>query len=250
MTEQVIPRHVVLIPDGNRRWARSKGWLAYIGHRKAGSLERIVELFYASKQLGIQYLSVWGFSTENWERDSKEVDEIFKVLFKALHGLKDLMHKEHIRFRHFGRKDRLPKDLLAAMSDLEEDTKDYTALNFNLLLDYGGRTSLIEAVNRILSKGYTQITERELKENLETNTIPDPDLIIRTSGEQRTSGVYAFEGTYAELYFTEVLFPDFTPAEFTKAIDEFSKRVRRFGGTNKKDLKNIKDQLIDPDKSS
>lgn len=243
-----IPTHVVIIPDGNRRWARSKGWLSYVGHRKAAQQERVLELFFTSKKFGIKYLSVWGFSTENWERDKKEVDEIFKVVDKLLSKLENLFIKENIRFRHLGKKDRLPKDLYNRIKSLEDITKDYNALNFNLLLDYGGRVSIVEAVNKILQKGYSRITEKDLQENLETNGIPDPDLIIRTSGEKRTSGIYAFEGTYAELYFTDTLFPDFGSEEFRLALEDYSRRIRRFGGTSKKDLSKLKTvKLIDPD---
>lgn len=243
-----IPRHVVIIPDVNRRWARSQGWLAYVGHRKAATFEKIIEHFSNCKSLGIEYLSVWGFSTENWNRDNREITEIFKLIENLIPQLTALMHKEEIRFRHLGRKDRLPKSLLDKFKDLEESTKTYGKLNFQFCLDYGGRSSLVEAVNKIIEEGLSNISEEDIAKHLDSAGIPDPDLIIRTSGEKRTSGIMPFESVYAELYFTNVLFPDFDTIEFQRAILDYSARTRRFGGTASLDLKNIKPEvLIDPD---
>lgn len=244
-----IPNHVVVIPDGNRRWARARGWLPYIGHRKAINSNKLESMFNECKDLGINYLSFWGFSTENWDRDPKEIKEIFNIILKMLPKLKVYFDKNGVRFRHLGRKDRLPKELVAEMRKLEKETKNYSNLNFQLCLDYGGRYSIIEAVNKIISEGLTEITEQDLQSHLESAELPNPDLIIRTSGEKRTSGIMAFESVYAELYFTNVMFPDFDSLEFRRAILDYSARTRRFGGTNPNDLKNINvSLLIDPDK--
>lgn len=242
-----IPNHVVIIPDGNRRWARAQGWLPYVGHRRAINSDKLTKMFEECEELGIQYLSFWGFSTENWDRDPKEIKIIFDIMINMLPDLEKYMHEHEIRFRHLGRKDRLPEKLMEAMRGVEERTKSYSRTNFQLCLDYGGRTSIVEAVNKIIANGLESITEKDLASYLESVGIPDPDLIIRTSGEQRTSGIMAFEGVYAELYFTNVMFPDFDTVEFERAILDYSARTRRFGGTNTKDLQNIKSNLIDPD---
>lgn len=243
-----IPTHVVIIPDGNRRWARARGWLPYVGHRKAINSNKLESMFEECKEFGIKYLSFWGFSTENWDRDPKEIKEIFNIINKMLPKLKDYFHKNKVRFRHLGRKDRLPNELMKTMRDLENETKMYKNLNFQLCLDYGGRNSIVEAVNRILKEGLTEVTEQDLVSHLESSELPDPDLIIRTSGEKRTSGIMAFEGVYAELYFTNVMFPDFDANEFQRAVLDYSARTRRFGGTNINDLKNINPNLLtDPD---
>jgi len=243
-----IPNHVVVIPDGNRRWARAQGWLPYVGHRRAITSNKLTEMLELCKNMGIQYLSFWGFSTENWDRDPKEIKVIFDLIAKMLPDLENYLHENKIRFRHFGRRDRIPKKLVEIMIDLENRTKNYGDLNFQLCLDYGGRTSIVNAVNKIIENGLNHITEKDLKDNLESAGIPDPDLIIRTSGEKRTSGIMAFEGIYAELYFTNVMFPDFDSIEFERAILDYSARTRRFGGTSTNDLKNINPKmLIDPD---
>lgn len=242
-----IPNHVVIIPDGNRRWARAQGWLPFVGHRKAINSDKLINMLELCGNLGIQHLSFWGFSTENWNRDPKEIKVIFDIIRNLLPELEKYMHEHQIRFRHLGRKDRLPKNLMQDMRGIEERTKSHSKINFQLCLDYGGRTSIVEAVNRIIANGLESITEQDLISNLESVGIPDPDLIIRTSGEQRTSGIMAFEGAYAELYFTNVMFPDFDTVEFERAILNYSARTRRFGGTNTKDLENIKVKLIDPD---
>jgi len=241
------PNHVVIIPDGNRRWARAQGWLAYVGHRRGISSAKIKEMFEVCKEFKINYLSFWGFSTENWDRDPMEIRIIFDIMLNMLPDLENYMQENKIRFRHSGRKDGLPTKLMNAIRGVEERTKKYNKMNFQLCLDYGGRNSIVEAVNKIIANGLETITEKDLKSYLESAGIPDPDLIIRTSGEKRTSGIMAFEGIYAELYFTNVMYPDFDKVEFERAILDYSARTRRFGGTNAKDLKNITTKLIDPD---
>jgi len=245
-----IPNHIVIIPDGNRRWAREKGWKAYIGHRHAMSYERIKTFFDKTKELKIKYFSFWGFSTENWDRETKEIDVIFQVFRSSIKKWKEEFVKEGIKFKHSGRKDRLPKDIIQSMSELEELTKNENKLVFQFCFDYGGRDELVRAYNRMLKDGITSINELTIKNYLDSKNIPDPDLIIRTAGEKRTSGVMAYQSTYAELYFTNVFFPDFTPQDLERAILDYSARTRRFGGTNVKDIKNInQDSLIDPDKT-
>jgi len=233
-----VPTHVLIIPDGNRRWARERGLRADFGHYTSASDERLMELFLETKKMGIKYFSLWGFSTENWKRDEKEIKSIFKLILSKIKKLKEEAHKHRIRFRHLGRKDRLPKKLVKELEKLEEETKEYNSLNVQLMLDYGGRDEIIRAVNKIIKEGVKSINEENFKKYLDTAEIPDPDLIIRTSGEKRTSGAMPFQSTYAELYFTEVYFPEFDVSEYKKAIKDYAKRIRRFGATAKQDLMN------------
>ena len=242
-----VPKHVVIIPDGNRRWAREKGWRAYIGHRRAAKMERVLELFNKSKELGVEYLTLWAFSTENWKREDREVEEIFNLVRTLGKDLRQLLIDEEIRFRSMGRRDRLPEDVLAILDDLTELTKDHDKLNFQLCLDYNGRDDLVRAVRGIIDAGVEEINEEVISEYLDSNGIPDPDLVIRTSGERRTSGIMAYQAAYAELYFTNVYFPDFDAEHFKLAVYDYAARNRRFGGTLASDLKTDPEKLIDPD---
>jgi len=225
-----IPVHLCIIPDGNRRWAKSKGLIASAGHKRAGSYEHIKDLFDAARNLGVKYLSFWGFSTENWKRDKKEIDAIFELVSKAVKEWRKEAVENKIRFRHIGRKDRLPKDLIEEIDKLEKETKDYRDFNVQICLDYGGRDEIVRAVNKALRFGLKEIDENKFSELLDTNSIPEPDLIIRTSGEKRTSGFMPFQSAYSELYFSDVHFPDFDACELENAISEFGKRKRNFGG--------------------
>ncbi|MCX8159223.1 MAG: polyprenyl diphosphate synthase [Candidatus Pacearchaeota archaeon] len=224
-----VPLHVAIIPDGNRRWAKEKGMISTDGHRKASSYEHIKELFDEAKILGVKYLSFWGFSTENWTRDKKEIDEIFKLVKDAIIRWEKEAHKNKIRFIHIGRKDRLPRELVSDFEKLEEMTKNYNDFNVLICLDYGGRDEIIRAVNRILADKKTKISEEEFMNYLDTKGIPEPDLIIRTGKERRLSGFMPFQSVYSELYFSDVYFPDFDACELREAISEYLKRERRFG---------------------
>ncbi|MBI3334111.1 di-trans,poly-cis-decaprenylcistransferase [Candidatus Pacearchaeota archaeon] len=226
-----VPGHVVIIPDGNRRWAKKRGLASEMGHYKAGSITNIKSLIREADALGVKYLSVWGFSTENWKRASHEVRAIFDLVGEALVPLIEESQKNNMRFRHVGRSDRLPKKLLQALQDAEEKTKNNTGIMLVLCLDYGGRDEILHALNQALRSGKKQVSETEFRNYLYTSDIPDPDLIIRTSGEQRISGFMPFQAAYAELYFTEKYFPEFGAADLCKAVDEFGRRQRRFGGS-------------------
>lgn len=231
-----VPRHILIIPDGNRRWARERGLSASFGHYTSASDARIFDLINESKKLGVEYLSLWGFSTENWKRDSIEIKAIFDLVYKKMTKLKDLAHQNKIRFRHVGRKDRLPKKLLASLNKLEKETSNYNNFNVQLMLDYGGRDEIVRAVNKIIKQKKKKVTEDEFLDYLDTKDIPDVDLIIRTSGEQRTSGAMPYQAAYSELYFSNCYFPEFDQNELRKAIDSFSNRIRRFGATAKQDI--------------
>ncbi len=228
-----VPIHIAIIPDGNRRWAKEKGLLVSLGHYKSGHYKDFKELFEEAKKWGVRYMSIWGFSTENWSRDKEEVKAVFDVILKNVDNFRADAYSNRIRFRHIGRKDRLPKELKEALEDLEEKTKTYSEFNVQLFLDYGGRDEVIRAVNKMIKHGIKKIDEKIFSENLDTAGIPDPDLIIRTSGEKRVSGLMPWQSVYAEYYFTSVHFPDFDAKELRKAILDFGKRDRRFGGTTK-----------------
>lgn len=249
-----VPNHVVIIPDGNRRWAREKGWKPWVGHRKASEYERIKALFDMCKQSGIKYLTFWALSTENWlERDPMEQKVLFEIFRKLIEQMRVDFQKEGIRFRHMGRKDRLPKDIIEKIDIIEEETKNNTFLNIQVCMDYNGRDEIVRAYQKMMTENVQpeQVNEELILKYLDSNGIPDPDFIIRTSGERRTSGIMAYQGVYAELYFTNVYFPDFDEEQFYRAIVDYSNRVRRFGGTSEADLKNVNpDDLIDPEEEA
>ncbi len=244
-----IPTHISLIPDGNRRWARENGMKAIAGHYKSGNYSNIEKIFDEARRLGVKYMSIWGFSTENWKRDKKEVDAVFSVILNSLKRFGKDAHKNKIRFRHIGRKDRLPRKLVSELRKLEKETEKYDEFNVQLCLDYGGRDELVRTVNKILKSGVKKISEDDFDKHLDSYGIPDPDLIVRTSGENRLSGFMPFQTSYSELYFIEKYFPDFGPADLRAAVEEYGNRVRRFGGTNKKDLHGRKSKDLGVEKS-
>lgn len=223
------PKHVSIIPDGNRRWAKNRALKPWEGHAKSGTFENLNPLFEEAEKQGIKYLSFWGFSTENWKRDKKEVDIIMRLILKGLNEFEEHAAQKGIRFVHVGRKDRLLDKLVEKMGELEEGTKDNQGLCVVLCLDYGGRDEITRAINKVVEKGEELVGEEDFLEFLDTSDVPDPDLIIRTGGEKRLSGFMPYQSTYAELYFTDVYFPDFNPEELGRAVEEYKRRQRRFG---------------------
>lgn len=225
-----IPKHVAIIPDGNRRWARNKGLIGTKGHKKAAEYDNVLSILDETKKLKTKFLSIWGFSTENWKRSKTEIKIIFHLILKITRKLRKDAHKNKTRFRFFGRRDRIPKKLREELENLEKETKKYKEFNVQLCLDYGGRDEIVRAVNKILKEKKKKIDEKSFEKYLDSSGIPDPDLIIRTSGEKRISGFMPFQSAYSELYFVEKNFPDFGGKDIRKAINEFGKRKRRFGG--------------------
>jgi len=223
-----VPVHVAIIPDGNRRWARHRGKEDSDGHKKAAEFESVFSLFREAKKLGVKYISIWGFSTENWKRNEQEKECLFNLFLRVIKEFEKEFKNEKIRFRHFGRKDRLPKDLIFEMRKLEKETEKNSEFNVSFCLDYGGRDEILRAVEKMI-KTKKKINEENLECCLDTHGIPDPDLIIRTSGEKRISGLMPFQSVYSELYFYKKYFPDFSPKDLRKAVLEFGKRKRRFG---------------------
>ena len=224
-----IPNHIAIIPDGNRRWAKQKGFDELEGHRVGGSYDKMKALLDESQKIGIKYFTIWVFSTENWKRSQRELDSLFEIIGTILSKIESDLIKENIRFRHIGRKDRLPAKLVELVEHLEELTKRFDKFNFQLCLDYGGRDEIVRAVNKALKNGSTEIVEEDLVNCLDSYGIPDPDLIIRTSGEYRMSGFMPVQGTYAEFYFTDKHFPDFGPKDLRAAVSSYFERQRRHG---------------------
>ena len=224
-----IPRHLGLILDGNRRWAKAKGLPVMEGHRRGFStLKDIVKLVHDK---GIDYLSVYAFSTENWQRSADEVRNLMKLfLWIAKHETKEL-HENGIRFRVIGSRLRLGKSLVKAIHDAEELTKDNTRGTLLVCLDYGGQQEIVEAVKRLAAEGVkpADITVESISAHLYEPDVPPVDLIIRTSGEERISNFMLWRAAYSELIFTPVMWPDFDEAELDRALDVYATRTRRFG---------------------
>ncbi len=232
-----VPDHVAMILDGNRRWARARGMQPWEGHR-AGH-KAIHNVARAARSLGVHTFTVWAFSTENWERPRREMEEIFNVFRMALTEAEKELHEERVRFIHLGRKDRLPKDIVERINLLEASTKDYPNYVLNVALDYGGRDEIIRAINkyielRIRKQESRAMDDKVMEEYLDTRDQPYPnvDLFIRTSGEQRTSGLLPWQMDYAEYYFEADHLPDFGPEKLKAAILDYSRRRRRFGGND------------------
>lgn len=235
MTEN-IPNHIAIIPDGNRRWAKQNGLPSVEGHRRgAQALKAIAR---ASREKGIHTFTTWGFSSENWSREEKEVTYLMELFLALLKDHEKEAHENDIRIIHLGRKDRLPEKLAAELEKVEKETSHYTKHVFNVCLDYGGQDEIVRAVNKILAKEdkKTSISKEEFELNLDTGGQPFPnvDFLIRTSGEQRTSGLLPYQMSYAELYFEPSFLPDFSVQKFEKALETYANRDRRFGGNTKK----------------
>ncbi|PJA47334.1 di-trans,poly-cis-decaprenylcistransferase [Candidatus Uhrbacteria bacterium CG_4_9_14_3_um_filter_36_7] len=220
-----VPQHLLIIPDGNRRWAKDRGMLVWQGHEVGA--HNTIKLAEEAKKLGISFFTIWGFSTENWNRNIIEVKQLMFLFEKILEEYKSWFIDHKIQFHHFGRKDRLPKSLLESILHLEQKTKLFTKYHFAIALDYGGRDELLRAVEQI--KGLTNIEEDDISKALDSYGFPDPDFIVRTSGEQRTSGIMPWQSVYAELYFSPLYFPDFSPAELRFAVQDYEFRQRRMG---------------------
>lgn len=229
-----LPKHIAIIMDGNRRWAKVRGLSTKDGH-KAGSknLERIAKF---CNNIGIRYLTVYAFSTENWKRTKEEVSALMFILRANLDSMLRKMDLENIKIRVIGEKENIPPDIQKKIDKLVEKTKNNTGLTLNIAFNYGGRHEIIHATKIIAEKVKAgEIEIEDINENLISNNIytamqPDPDLLIRTSKELRTSGFLPWQLTYTEFYFTEKYWPEFQEEELTEAIKEYQKRNRRFGG--------------------
>lgn len=224
-----IPLHIAIIPDGNRRWAISKGLKKVEGYSKI-DYDHLEKLLLEAKKFGTKYVSLWLFSTENWKRPKIEVNFLFNHFLENLDKLLEGSIKNKTRIKHFGRKDRLPKKLVEALENLETKTSNFDDFTVILCIDYGGRDEIIRAINNAIKSEVKHIDENNISKFLDSKDFPDPDLIIRTSGEKRLSGFMPYQSAYSELYFTNIHFPDFGPVQLRESIIDFSKRKRRFGG--------------------
>ena len=226
-----IPTHVAIILDGNRRWAREKGIPTLEGHRRG--LNRVIEISKKARRLGIKILTVWVFSTENWDRSKAEVSYIMKLGERAVANYLKEALKEQVRIIHIGRKDRIPNNLRDKLREAEEKTKEFSKYYFCIALDYGGRDDVLHAAQQVQSSKFKvqSLTEGLFDKFLETKDLPqsDIDLVIRTGGEIRTSGFMIWQAAYAEYIFVKKYMPDFSPQDFEECINEYSRRQRRFG---------------------
>ncbi len=229
-----LPRHVAVILDGNGRWAKAHGVPRAMGH-KAGceTLEKMVE---AAARMGLEYFTVYGFSTENWKRSEEEVGALMNLFRYYMVRIIKIANENNVRVRMIGEKSRFAPDIIQGIDRMVESTKDNTGLTFVVAINYGGRDEIVRAARRLTEdyrrsgEDVSRITEEEFASYLDTAGMPDPDLMIRTSGELRLSNYLLWQLAYAELYVTDCLWPDFNQEELEKAIAAYNKRERRFGG--------------------
>ena len=229
------PKHVVILPDGNRRWARERGLDTVEGH-KAG-YKKLIDLCRWARDRGVKAVTAFGFSTENWNRPKREIQYLMNLLET---GLRENLSEESkkakakelgIRVRIIGQKGRLPQSLQKIIGEVEEYTKVNTKLYLNLAISYGGRWDIVQAAKKIIGEGIRpeELTEELFNEHLTTGDLPDPDLFIRTGGEQRLSNLVIWQAAYTELYFCPKYWPDFSEEDFDNALAEYARRQRRFG---------------------
>ena len=223
-----LPKHLAFICDGNRRWARNRGLPTLLGHKEG--VEAIKRVVRRASELGVENLTFFCFSTENFDRSKEEVEYLFN-LFREIKSLKENFKKHNYRFHHTGDKSMLPKDIVEIIESVENDTKDCKKGTVNLAIAYGGRNDIVNATRRIIKEKVKpeDITEQSFKNYLTTGEMPDVDLLVRTSGEQRISGFMLYNMAYAELYFVKKHWPAFTGKDLDECIAEFQGRHRRFG---------------------
>jgi len=232
-----LPKHIAIIMDGNGRWAKAQDLPRMEGHRKG--VLAAEEIITAARELKIPYLTLYAFSDENWRRPQEEIDVLMFLLKEFLISRQEKMLKNGIRFQTVGDVAKLPEEVQKTIDQTKEITKNGKDLTLILALSYGARNEIVRAVNSLLQVPVPKsrvpsptITEDFFAQHLDTKDFPDPDLLIRTGGEIRISNFLLWQAAYAELYFTKTMWPDFTPADLKKAIEEFEKRERRFGKTS------------------
>lgn len=229
LTTENLPKHVAFIMDGNRRWAKEKGRPWYEGHQIGE--QRIEPLVDRAIELKIPYVTFWAFATANWNRKPEEIDYLLRLFRENLNKRVDQFHKKNVRVHVIGNLRMFPKDIQEMTAEWIEKTKENKKITVNIALSYGGRDELIRAFQKIVTEKISvkNITEEIITSHLDTAGQPNPDIMIRTGGEQRLSGFLLWQLEYAELYFTDTYWPDFTPEEFEKALLEYQHRQRRFG---------------------
>jgi undecaprenyl diphosphate synthase len=226
MMQKIIPTHIAVIMDGNRRWAKERGLPILEGHRKVADviLEPLIE--HAAKR-GIQFMTFWAFSTENWKRSEKEVQGIMTIFRHVIQKRWQRLHEKGVRIRVIGDISKFPQDIYDALTKVVAQTKENKRITVIFALNYGGRDEIIRAVKKI--KDTSIVDEKEFSTLLDTSGIPDPEIIVRTGGEQRLSGFLLWQSEYSELYFPSWYMPEFTGEKLDEVIDEYQKRTRRFG---------------------
>lgn len=229
-----LPSHVAIVMDGNGRWARERGLPRTAGHEQG---ERaLYDVVDGALEIGLGHLTVYAFSTENWRRPPSEVRFLMQFNRRIIHSRRDELHERGVRIRFLGRRGRpLPRSVIREMEEAERMTRSNTRMTFTIALSYGGRTEVVDAVRRLLEDHDAgrlrgRVTERSIAARLYDPELPEPDLMIRTSGEQRLSNFLLWQSAYSELWFTPVLWPDFTREHLYEAIRDFQQRERRFGG--------------------
>lgn len=228
-----VPNHIAIILDGNGRWAKKRGMPRSFGHVKG--CENLEDICEVAKELGVKYLTVYAFSTENWKRSKEEVDGLMKLFRNYLKKCIKISQKNNMRVKVIGDITAFDSDIQESIEKLEDFSKDFTDLHFQIALNYGSRDEITRAVNRMLEdqkagKLETPVSEDTISGYLDTAGLPDPDLMIRTSGEQRLSNYLLWQLAYSEFYFTDVPWPDFKKEELVKAIEKYNERDRRYGG--------------------
>lgn len=229
-----IPAHVAIILDGNGRWAKAKGMPRNYGHMQGA--KAVEDILVVARDMGIKYLTVYAFSTENWSRPEAEVSALMTILRNYLKTSIKKSMKNNVRCRVIGERSLLSEDIQKAIKELEDTTAGNTGLTFTIAINYGSRDGITRAVRKVAAKVEAgelraeDITEKDIADNLDTNFLPDPDLLIRTCNEQRISNYLLWQCAYTEFYFTPVAWPDFDKAELEKAVEAYAGRNRKFGG--------------------
>ena len=237
--EKRVPAHVAIILDGNGRWAKAKGMPRNYGHLQGA--KAVEDILVDARDLGIKYLTVYAFSTENWNRPEKEASALMTLLQNYLKTSIKKSMKNNVRCRVIGEKSRLSADIQKAIKDLEETTAGNTGLTFTIAINYGSRDEITRAVRKVAEKCVAgqllpnAITEASIEQELDTAFLPDPDLLIRTCGEQRISNFLLWQCAYTEFYYTDIAWPDFNKAELEKAIAAYGRRDRKYGGLEQDD---------------
>ena len=228
-TNKSIPKHIAIIMDGNGRWANEKGKLRLFGHKNG--VKSVKEVVEGSVEFGIKYLTLFAFSTENWQRPKKEINALMQLLVNSIKNEKEILLKNDICVRIIGKINDLPKTCVMALDSLIKETKNNKKMTLILALSYSSRWEITNAIKKIINQKIKtdDINEEKITQYLQTHNVPDPELIIRTSGEFRISNFLLWQIAYAELYFTKTLWPDFRKSDLKKAILEYQKRDRRFG---------------------
>lgn len=237
LDKEKLPEHVAIIMDGNGRWAKKEGVSVLKGH--TAGMNAMKEIVRASSDLGIKYLTVYAFSTENWKRAAEEVSGIFKLLVKFVDLDLSELNEKNVRVKALGDYSMIPEKARKSLEETLDTTRDNTGMQFNIAINYGSRVEIVRAVNSLAEKVRSGEITGEITEDMisgalytgsENGDIPDPDLVIRTSGEERLSNFLLWQSAYSELAFTDVLWPDFTPEVYEGLLEDYQKRNRRFGG--------------------